>query len=478
MKRLALLAASWICVFVVLAGTLLSRDPPNITESDQVFYHSIAYDLDRYGVFSNGVWGPAGRDTQPPPAGMMYMPLYPALVWLGMKLDPRLAAAVTCANQARQHPTVQQTCDAYTRPMMWIHALLLSIGVIAVAVAGAMIVPGAWVFPLTAIIAAAGVYSHAGLFSFMMTEALTFCLYSLAMLAFIAAIKTPRPLFFALSGAALALLVLDRPSFIILAPLLPALVMFKYWSRGAVRALLAKSLVFLICFEAVLLPWQARNYLSVGKFGLSEEYGAFNIVVRFGYNQMTLAGGLIGFPAALPQIGLPLTRALFGEDAPRALGWGWNEDSLYGAGGRRAFALRGEYGRLDPVIAHVVIEELRTNWWRYLLTTIPIAWTSMWVGQTWGLILIPIFAFVLFYQVRRRETLLLYYSAPALTMILAHAAFANHAVRFNIGFIGPVSVAAAYFLLHIVLSRRRASTGRSPSRCAAASEWAAHDLAK
>jgi hypothetical protein len=334
---------------------------------------------------------------------------------------------------------------------MVIHALLLSMGVVAVALAGQIIVPGRWAFPLTAVITTAGVFSHATLFSYMMTEALTFCLYSLTTLAFIAAVKTPRPLFFALGGAALALLVLDRPSFLALALLLPTILLFRHRSRRTLGSLLANTLVFLLCFETMLLPWQARNYRSVGKFGLSEEYGAFNIIVRFGYNRMTLAGGLIGFPAALPQVGLPLTRALFGADTPRRLGWGWNDDSLYGAGGRKAFELRGTYGRLDPIISRLIVDELRENWWKHLLTTIPIAWTGLWVGQTWGLILIPIFAVVLICQTRRRDYLLLYYSAPALAMILAHAAFANHAVRFNIGFIGPVSVGGTCFLVHLVM---------------------------
>jgi hypothetical protein len=451
--RVLAVTTAFLCVFVFLASTLLSRDPPDISESDQVFYHSIAFDLHSHGVFTNGVWGPAGSEQQPPPAGMMYMPLYPALVWFAMQIDERFARAITCVNRARQQPSPRQQCAAYTRPMMVIHAILLSVGVVAVALAGQLIVSVPWIFPVTTVVAAIGVFSHAGLFSFMMTEALTFCLYSVVMLAFIACIKHPRTILFASSGVGLALLVLVRPSFIVLSALLPALLILRHWSRRTAGSLLRKAVVFLICFEAVLLPWQIRNYSSVGKFGLSEEYGAFNIIVRFGYNQMTLAGGLIAFPAALPQIGLPLTRALFGAEAPRQLGWGWEGSSLYGAGSGKVFELRSKYGRLDPIILGVIADELRENWWKYLLTTIPIAWTGLWIGQTWGLFLIPIFALALVHQVRRHEYLLLYYSAPALAMILAHAAFANPAPRFNIGFIAPVSIGGAVFLLQVALKR-------------------------
>ena len=451
MKRILLIVIGWICVFAFFANTLLSRDTKPLLDYDQAFYHSIAFDLHRHNVYSNGVWMPPGNEGRPPAPGMMYMPLYPLMIWGSMQIDKRFAAAIACVNQLRQDRSPQSSCENYNRPMMILHALFLSIGILAIALAAQWITSSPWLFPLTLLIATLGAFSHANLLSYMMTESLTLCLYSLAMLAFIAVVTTPRPILFALSGATLGLLVLTRPSFLALAVLLPALLMFRHWSNGKAGSLIARILLFLVCFEAVLLPWQTRNYLSVGKFGLSEEYGAFNIIVRFGYNQMPLAVGLIAFTAALPQIGVPMTSALFGNDTPKP-GWGWTDDTLYGAGGRKAFELRGTYGRLDPIIYRVVADELRENWWRHLLTTIPIAWTGLWIGQTWGLLLIPIFGVVLLHQLRRRQYLLIYYSAPALAMIIAHAAFANHAVRFNIGFIGPVSIAATLFLFHGVVA--------------------------
>jgi len=170
MSRLSVPIIS-ILVFALLASTLLYREPsPNLSESDQVFYHSIAYDLDRYGVFSNGVWGPAGDGQNPPPAGMMYMPLYPTLIWLSMKFDGEFAQAIECPNRARHDPTAKVECPSYTRPMMIIHALLLSIGIVAVALAGRMIIPHRWAFPVTAALAAGGILSHAGHFSYMRSE--------------------------------------------------------------------------------------------------------------------------------------------------------------------------------------------------------------------------------------------------------------------------------------------------------------------
>jgi hypothetical protein len=447
MKRLSA-AVVFVSAFVLFAWTLLERDPPNISESDQVFYHSIAYDLHRYGVFSNGIWGPAGHANQAPPAGMMYVPLYPAVIWAGMQVDARFAEAIACANQIRSDPSAPRHCVPYTRPLMLAHALFLALGILAISLAGFLIIPHRWAFPLTAVLATAGTFSHAGLFIYLMTEPLSFCLYSLTTLAFIAAMKKPGPLVFALTGVALGLLVLTRPAFLLLAALLPILMLWGPWRSQHRRRIIGHALILVACVELTLLPWQARNYWSVGKFGLSEEYGAVNVISRFGYNHMTLRDGLLAFPAALPQIGVSITRAVFGET--ERSGWGWGEDSLYGAGSRRVFELRQTYGSLDPILLRLVLEEMRENWWRYLLTTIPIAWTGLWIGKTWGLIFIPILFVSLVHATRRRQPMLLAYSIPALVMVVAHAALSNHSVRFNIGLIGPISVGAAYFFLCIV----------------------------
>jgi hypothetical protein len=452
-----------VSVFIFLAIALLTRSPPPIEGFDQSFYYTIAYDLDRHHVYTNGIFGPAGSDTEAPPPGMFFMPLYPVLVWAVMQVDSRYAAAISCANAVRYHRPDHTPCAPYSRPMMIVHALLLTIGIMAIGFSARLMIAGPWALPVTAAIAALGVYSHAGMFSYMMTESLAFCLYSLSTLAFLLALQRRTTRYFVLAGCATALLVLARPSFLVLAPLFILLFLTQRWPLRRAAIPVARILVFAVCFGLTLLPWQIRNYISVGKFGLTEEYGPQQIVERFGYNKMTLREGLTAFPAALPQIGVSLTGALFGTEGMRRFGWS-EPDGFYESGMARRHRLVAEHGRIGPIIVPIVLAELRENGWRWLLTTIPIAWCGLWVGQTWGLLLIPVFGVVAASAIRRRSALFLMYAAPALAMALVHGAVANHNVRYNLGFIGPIAMAAAYAVLWAAYRwRRKGGTDNKPT---------------
>ena len=451
-------------VFVFLTVTLLTREPPAIEGFDQGFYLTIAYDLDRHHTYTNGIFGPAGSETEAPPPGMFFMPLYPMLEWALMQVDARYAAAIACANQIRYHRADHKPCVPYSRPMMIVHALLLTIGIMAIGFAARLMLASPWALPVTAAIATLGIFSHATLFSYMMTELLAFCLYSLATLAFLLAVQRGALRYFAFAGVLTALVGLARPSFLALAPLFILLFVLQRWPfrRSAIPA--ARIALFALCFGLTLLPWATRNAISVGKFGLTEEYGPQQIVERFGYNKMTLREGLMAFPAALPQIGVSLTGALFGTEGMRRFGWS-EPDGFYVTGMERRHRLIAEHGRIGPVIVPLVLAELRENWWKWILTTIPIAWCGLWVGQLWGLVLIPIFAGVAVSAIRRGNSLFLLYAIPALAMGLLHGALANHNVRYNIGFIGPISIAAAYVVLWAAyrLWRRGVEQGSAPA---------------
>src|SRR5450756_1192738 len=65
-------------------------------------------------------------------------------------------------------------------------------------------------------------------------------------------------------------------------------------------------------------------------------------------------------------------------------------DSFFHVGRGRRDTLVKEYGRLDPRIADIVLDEMRANWWRHLLVSIPLGWCGMWVGWLWSLLLAAI----------------------------------------------------------------------------------------
>jgi hypothetical protein len=123
----------FILAFAILAAAIMTRGPKWLTDFDQSFYLTIAHDLNRHGVFSNGPFDQVDSTTLKPPPGMFFGPLYPLLIAGVMKFDGRFAESVNCAieNSAGKRPGSE--CQIYVRPMHLMHALLLALGVASMA---------------------------------------------------------------------------------------------------------------------------------------------------------------------------------------------------------------------------------------------------------------------------------------------------------------------------------------------------------
>src|SRR5215213_659941 len=135
-----------LLAFATLATAIVLRPAKSLRDFDQSFYLTIAYDIVHHGVFSNGVFDQVNSTREAPPPGRFFGPIYPALVVAAMKIDPRFARAVDCSVEANQDVRDGGQCEAYARPMHLMHAALLAIGVLAIAVAAEMILTAAITF--------------------------------------------------------------------------------------------------------------------------------------------------------------------------------------------------------------------------------------------------------------------------------------------------------------------------------------------
>ncbi len=265
-----------LIAFLVLAAALASRPARPLMDFDQPFYVTIAYDLDRHGVFSNGIFDGTDDAVTAPAPGMFFGPVYPLLVLAAMKIDHRFADAVHCAVEADHGHGDPASCEPYAGPMRLIHALLLALGVLAVAAAGERIFASAAVFWLAGALATVSLAAEADIFSFIMTESITFALYSVLTFILVLAWTTARLRYAVLAGGVLGILCLTRPSFLVLYPVALGLgVLYGRLSRprrpfGAAR-LIGLTLAFGPPSSG---RWSARNAVAVGKFGLTEEYGS------------------------------------------------------------------------------------------------------------------------------------------------------------------------------------------------------------
>jgi 4-amino-4-deoxy-L-arabinose transferase-like glycosyltransferase len=227
---------------------------------------------------------------------------------------------------------------------------------------------------LTAVFATAALLPDADLFSFVMTESLTFCLYSLASLALIRSIKAPGLGGFLVAGALLGLLVLTRAAYAALIFVVPLLIFisFRRGERLTARAAGHVAALLLAC-AAVVGPWMVRNALSVGHWGLTEEYGSAALIERFAFNDMTAREFWLAFPYCLPAIGPPLVHAAFGQGAMDRFVY-YTPKSFFHAGRLTRDKLVEAHGRLDPLIGGLVLNEMQNNWWRHLLVSVPMGW--------------------------------------------------------------------------------------------------------
>jgi hypothetical protein len=444
-----------VLIFAVLAAAILTRPPKSPNDFDQAYYLTIAYDLDHHGVFSNGLLDDVNSTVAVPPPGMFFGPLYPWLIAGVTKIDARFATSVDCAVEANHGARPDTECEIYVQPMHLIHALLLALGVLAVARAAEVMFARRMVFWLAGVLATGALLAEADVFSFLMTESMTFSLYSLTMLATVMGWTTSKRRYFVMAGLGLGLLCLVRFSFLVPALVTPALIVLnaRFVARPPEGWAATSVLAFAVAFVVVLLPWATRCAISIGKFALTEEYGSSALIERFAFDRMTAREFLLAFPYCIPEIGPRVVEHGFGADAMARFQYDL-PDSFYLIGSRQRWALITAHKRLDPIIGELFRTEMKDNWWRYILVSLPLAWCGMWVGEWLSLLLVPLFAATCVAAFRQSKPVFLLYAAPALLMLGLHAALASHYTRYNLILIGPFSAGAAWLMASVGASAR------------------------
>jgi len=160
---------------------------------------------------------------------------------------------------------------------------------------------------------------------------------------------------------------------------------------------------------------------------------------------MTAREFILSFPYCTPGIGDVTFDLADGTDSMHRFVY-HTEGSFFNVGRAHRDALVKAHGRLDPLIGDIIRDEMSTNWWRHLLSSIPLAWCGMWAGRMWGLLLVPLFVCACIRAIREDRPLLLLYAAPAVAMLGLHAAVANHYTRYNLILIGPLVAGAAWII--------------------------------
>jgi 4-amino-4-deoxy-L-arabinose transferase-like glycosyltransferase len=450
-----------LLAFVVLAAAITTRGPKWLNDFDQSFYLTIAYDLNRHGVFSNGRFDAVDSTSVKPPPGMFFGPLYPSLVAGVMKLDRRFAESVNCAVENNEGKRPGSDCEIYVVPMHLVHALLLALGVASIGWAAFLIFSSTRVFWLAGILATAALLTETELFSFLMTESLSFSLYSVAALSILLGVKSGSRVTLLVSGLLTGLLCLARPSFLVLVPFFAVVLLLGRYIHVKPDRIswAARSAAFLAGAALIMTPWLIRNYVSIGKLGLTEEYGSVALVERFAFNDMTPREYALAFPYCVPILGAALVDRLSGNSPMARFQWD-AEGSFFKVGRARRLELVAAHGRLDTVMRGIITDEMKEKGFRHLLVSLPLAWCGMWAGGPLALLLVPLFWWALYRAEDGERRLLALYSCGGFVMLALHGLVANHYTRYNLILIGPFAAAGAWMMLSFVRASwpRRAVT--------------------
>jgi 4-amino-4-deoxy-L-arabinose transferase-like glycosyltransferase len=101
-----------------------------------------------------------------------------------------------------------------------------------------------------------------GVYSYLFTEPLTIFLICGAMLFVILAYKSKRGIYYAVSGAFLALTMLTRPAYLLF-PLV--IILFICLRGGLIRKKIDHLILFCAAILIIVLPWSIRNYMAFDK---------------------------------------------------------------------------------------------------------------------------------------------------------------------------------------------------------------------
>ena len=431
---------------IVVIGVQLSMQRTIVPNTDSLDYLSIASELSQTGIFTDGRFKVHAAVTGPHGEGMFFAPLYPAFLAVLMKVDRPFYDTAVCVVEnhsvAGQCPLnlalpvlIQGLLAAFSAFLVWLSAVSLtgkkSVGWLAMGLV--LLVRDAYSF-----------YAAE-----LMTENLTFPLFSLACFLGTSGLQHKRSSRVLFSGIVLGFLALNRPSFPFLFYAISVSTLcasvFMIATRKRRITFLTPLVLFVIGYAVIVTPWVVRNGLTLHSYEISKGYGVFILQERVAFDSMTSREWAASFIFGLPDFGDSLAKRLLPPADYERLDYGAT-DGFYLTGNREKplWQSPGEADRrLHDMIHHYIVANLL----KHMLVTLSLAWRGMWVGKYWGLVTIPVFAGVAIHALRTRWWPFLLYAFPAWYMLAFNAFLTVNVVRYNLVLLPCLAIATAWSLV-------------------------------
>lgn len=436
---------SWILLGLALAAltwlTATQRDWRPV--SDEVEYLSIAWNLGHRGSFSM-----SAPDALEPIPTAYREPGYPLLILAITRLVPSLAEAPPACffydapDSCQPHLAKFRTANSVMQVLA---------GLIVFAIArrlGATPTQALLAFALLAINPEAARWRNQ-----LLSDYLALLLMAGVAWAAVATVQRPRLLPAALTGVALAALILTKAIFLYMLPfaILAAGAFAATRPPGArLKAGMAGALLLIIA-AAPAAGWIARNHVAVDRASLSSERGGIALQSRVVYNAVTPQQYGVMVLWFIRAAGDNWARALFPESATRAFlisepeGFAVRGYDLFG---ERTAALTAD--GMTPRAAEKTVErqligEILTNLPKHLLVSIPFLYRGLFIDE-YLVLTLPALAAFLIAAVRRRDLARLAALAAPLYCIAMHSLLTINTTRFEMPALVALALAGGFVL--------------------------------
>ncbi len=446
---------------LLVVGVQALRKPPRDALFDELYYLTIARDLQLFGVFTNGTFkrGPFGRapgpehfgDESPSWAtpGRFFAPAYPMLIAALATVDRGLADSIRCQVKYGNLAKPQEGCPRAFRSLILVQIVLWAIAMLAIFRIAWALTSSETVAWLAMIIALAT--GEAGFYArTYLSENLTVPAFLMFMLFAVRWVLARRLGDCIAAGCALGVAALARPAYVYLFYMIAGAMALAALG-GRRRDWLPRPVdvaAFVAAALVVLAPWMLRNWRQFGDPALSSGYAEVILVQRLAYNQMSWSEWWVAWIYWLPDFGDDVARLLFRPELWEKLGW-THPQNYYLDGGEGAYRRRIIEASPDDagVLPQILKTHLLGDIWTHIVVTFPLTMRGLGVAKY-----LSVAGVILLWPVARRMwargrlagflALLL----PPLAMAGLHGFVSVNIDRYNIPMIAVYAVVVAVIL--------------------------------
>jgi 4-amino-4-deoxy-L-arabinose transferase-like glycosyltransferase len=427
--------------FLVTIESTLSNEAPNPV-ADQTRYIDYAINLH----FNNTFGLSRGSLTTTPEKSIANVPLYPWLVSLVMKIDPDLTETLVCIHT---HRTWINYCKLKLDTLVFFQHILIIISLMLIWITCHVLFESitiAWAAPIFALLSE----FLTEFTQTILTEVLILPLFLSLQLFILLFLKYKNAKWGIAIGISLGLLCLTRSEYIYLAYFMIAIALISLIKKPP-RFILYGYISSVLVMVVTISPWSIRNNYNFNTYSLTKgNYAEIVLSERIGFNSMTSKEWLSSFVYWAPK-----GENIASDYIPKAWYERFENDST-GLNDFRRIGLEEIYSNVTSstdkpyALSQIVRDHILAKPIKHIITTIPLIWRGIFVGQRWGLVGLFLHLCLLITLIKTKNYELLWLSLPIWFIVTFHALVSVSIERYNLPLLSIYAIGYGYFFTKLI----------------------------